>query len=77
MRVILKQGDKPEVRNLSCGLQKCGLEFIIVEDHSKQEPLQLSDDEINAASMRDREFTVTARVLTDEEVMERFAKMGL
>ena len=26
---------------------------------------------------RDREFTVTARELTDEEVMERFAKMGL
>lgn len=25
----------------------------------------------------DKEFTVTARVLTDEEVMERFAKMGL
>lgn len=27
--------------------------------------------------VRDRKFTVTARVLTDEEVLERFAKMGI
>lgn len=30
-----------------------------------------------SSELRDREFTVIARVLTDEEVMERFAKMGL
>ncbi len=30
-----------------------------------------------SSEWRDREFTVTARVLTDEEVKERFAKMGL
>lgn len=49
MRVILEQGDKPEVRNLIYSLQKCGLEFIIVEDHSNQENWLLSDDEIKGA----------------------------
>ena len=49
MRVILEQGDKPEVRSLIYSLQKCGLEFVIVEDHSKQEYWLLSDDEIKAA----------------------------
>ena len=49
MRVILEQGDKPEVRNLIYSLQKCGVEFVIVEDHSKQEYWLLSDDEIKAA----------------------------
>lgn len=49
MRVIIEQGDKPEVKSLIYSLQKCGLEFIIVEDHSKQELWLLSDDEIKAA----------------------------
>lgn len=30
-----------------------------------------------SSEAREREFTATARELTDEEVMERFAKMGL
>ena len=32
MRVILEQGDKPEMRNVIYGLQKCGLEFVIVDE---------------------------------------------
>ena len=30
-----------------------------------------------SSEVRDGKFTVTARVLTDEEVVKRFAKMGL
>lgn len=49
MRVILEQGDKPEVRSLVYSLQKCGLDFVIVEDATKQEHRLLSDDEVKAA----------------------------
>ena len=36
MRVILEQGDKPEVKSLIYCLQKCGLDFVIVEDKAQQ-----------------------------------------
>ena len=32
MRVILEQGDKPDLRSVIYGLQKCGLEFVIVDE---------------------------------------------
>ena len=32
MRVIIESGDKPEMRSVIYGLQKCGLEFVIVDE---------------------------------------------
>ena len=49
MRVILEQGDKPEVKSLVYSLQKCGLDFVIVNDITKEERRLLSDDEIKEA----------------------------
>lgn len=46
MRVILEKGDKPEVKAVVYGLQKCGLDFVIVEEESKQLHRLLCDDEL-------------------------------
>lgn len=46
MRVILEQGDKPELRDLVYSLRKCGIDFVIIEDQTKQRRCLLSDDEI-------------------------------
>ena len=49
MRVILESGDKPEMRTVVYGLLKCGLDFVIVEEDSKQIHRLLSDVELRAA----------------------------
>ena len=49
MRVILEPGDKAEMRAVVYSLQKCGLDFVIVEEETKQVFRILSDDEIRAA----------------------------
>ena len=49
MRVILESGDKPEMRAVVYGLQKCGLDFAIVEEENKQAHRVLSDDEFRDA----------------------------
>lgn len=49
MRVILEPGDKPEVRSLIESLQRCGLDFVIVNDVQQQEHLLPSDDEVRDA----------------------------
>ena len=49
MRVILETGDKPEVKAVVYSLQKCGLDFVIVEEEAKQVHRLLSDDEFRTA----------------------------
>ena len=49
MRVILEQGDKPEMRSLIFSLQNCGLDFVIIEKQTKLVHKLLSDDEIKKA----------------------------
>ena len=43
MRVILEQGDKPDLRSVIYGLQKCGLEFVIVDEADCPTEESLSD----------------------------------
>ena len=49
MRVILEQGDKPEVKELVRQLQKLVPGIVIIEDKTQQEHRLLSDDEIREA----------------------------
>ena len=49
MRVIFEPGDKPEQRDLIMNLQKCGVEFVIVDETSKKVHRKLSDNEYREA----------------------------
>ena len=49
MRVILEKGDMPEMKSVVYSLLKCGLDFVIVEEESKQVHRLLSDDEYRIA----------------------------
>ena len=49
MRVIFEKGDKPEVKEMVCQLQKLVPGMVIIEDESQQEHWLLSDDEIRTA----------------------------
>ena len=72
MRVIFEPGDKPEQRELIMSLQKCGLEFVIIDETSKKVHRKLSDNEYREAiRMVVMSFTVSTqwvavyRVLVD------------
>ena len=59
MRVILESGDKPEMKAVIYNLQKCGLDFVIVEEETKQVHRLLSDNEFRTAiSKVSTSFTV-------------------
>ena len=49
MRVIIESGDKPEARELIYALQKFGVQFVIVEEETKQVHRLLSNDEFRTA----------------------------
>jgi hypothetical protein len=49
MRVIFEPGDKSEQRNLIMNLQKCGVEFVIIDETSKKVHRKLSDSEYREA----------------------------
>ena len=49
MRVILESGDKPEMKAVIYNLQKCGLDFVIVEEDTKQVHRLVSDNELRTA----------------------------
>jgi len=49
MRVIIESGDKPEMKAVIYNLQKCGLDFVIVEEETKQTHRLLSEDEFRTA----------------------------
>ena len=49
MRVILESGDKPEVRNLIVALQKCGVEFEIVDETERRVHRCFTDKELKEA----------------------------
>lgn len=44
MRVIFEAGDKPEVKALFCHLQKCGVDFMVVENDAQQTLRLLCDE---------------------------------
>ena len=52
MRVILESGDKPEMKAVIYSLQKCGLDFVIVEEDTKHVHRLLSDNELRIAICR-------------------------
>ena len=59
MRVVFEAGDKPEVKALFCHLQKCGIDFIVVENDAQQAHRRLCDEALRAAIRRvARRFTV-------------------
>ena len=49
MRVIFEPGDKPELRDVVLSLQKCGMEFLIIDETSKKVHRKLSDEEYREA----------------------------
>ena len=49
MRVIIESGDKPEARELIYALQKYGVQFVIVEEETKQVHRLLSNNEFRTA----------------------------
>ena len=57
MRVIFEAGDKSEVKSLFCHLQKCGIDFIVVENDALQEHRRMCDDALEYVTAIDEYAT--------------------
>jgi hypothetical protein len=66
MRVILEQGDKPEMRSVIYGLQKCGLEFVIVDEVdclTEENPLDVGKQLLTNDIFNDELFNTNERLV--------------
>jgi len=63
MRVIFEAGDKPEVMALFCHLQKCGIDFMVVENEAQQTHRLLCDEALAYVAAIDEYVTEVWRPL--------------